>query len=187
MNWVDLSLITIVAVSAMLAFMRGLVREVLGVGAWIGAAWFAYVGFDFVRDRFRGWIGNPDLADPAAYGALFLGALILLSIVIGMVGKLVNASMLGGIDRTLGIVFGVARGMALIVVAYIGAGWVVTAERWPKPVQQARLLPYVYDAARWAAAQLPEAYRPNVTAPPAGREATAADLLHVTPSGRARP
>ena len=185
MNWVDLVILGVIVCSALLALMRGLVREVLSIAAWIGAAFFARWAFPFVQDRFRGWFGNDDVADPAAFGAMFLVALVFLSIVSGIVGGVVRGSVLGGLDRTLGMAFGVLRGLALVVFAYIAGGLIVTAERWPEPVLAARSLPYAHDGAVWATGFLPPEFRPTVAALPAGRQARAEDLLHATPQGRA--
>lgn len=185
MNWVDLVVIAVLAISALHAFLRGFVREVLGILAWGGAVYFAMETGGQVRDRFRGWIGNPDFADPAACGAMFLVALIFLSIITGMLGNLVRASGLGGVDRTVGVVYGLLRGAALVVAAYFAGGFVMPVERWPEPVQQARLLPQVHDAAQWVAERIPLAYRPAVPMLPAQRETRAIDLLHATPQGRA--
>ena len=185
MNWVDLVILAVLVVSALLAFMRGFAREVLGIGAWVGAGFFAAWSFPFVKERFHGWIANPDIADPAAFGAMFLVALLFLSIVAGMFGSLIRGSVLGGIDRTLGVAFGVVRGAALIVFAYIAAGMITTADKWPEPVLQARSLPYAYEGAVWVVNFLPDEYRPHLSAPPSGRETKAADLLHATPQGRA--
>lgn len=185
MNWVDLAVLAVIVVSGLLALMRGLVREVLSIAAWIGAGFVAAWAFPFVQERFRGWFGNNDIADPVAFGSMFLVALIFLSIVAGMVGGVVRGSVLGGLDRTLGMAFGVLRGAALVIFAYIAGGLVVTADRWPEPVLAARSLPYAHEGAVWATGFIPDAYRPTVTALPPGRETTAAQLLHATPQGRA--
>lgn len=184
MNWVDLIVIGVVAVSALLAFMRGFVREVLGIGAWIGAAFFAAWATPFVDARFLRWFG-PDYAKPAALTAMFLLALIVLSVISSMIGGIVRMSLLGGVDRTLGVVFGLLRGAVLVAFAYIAAGWVVTADRWPEPVLQARSLPYAYQLAVFATDLLPPDYRPNVTRPPTGRQTRADDLLRALPQGKA--
>jgi membrane protein required for colicin V production len=184
-NWVDLTILAVIGVSALLAFMRGFVREALSIGSWIGAGFFAIWAFPFVQERFRGWLVNPDLADPAAFGAMFLLALLILSIVSGMIGAVVRGSVLGGIDRTIGMAYGILRGAALVVFAYIAGGMIVGAEKWPDPVLEARSLPYAYAGALWAVGMLPEEYRPTLTTPPAGRVTKAEDLLHATPQGRA--
>jgi membrane protein required for colicin V production len=184
-NWVDLTILAVIAISASLAFARGLVREALSIGSWIGAGFFAVWAFPFVQERFRTWLVNPDIADPAAFGAMFVLALLVLSIVAGMIGALVRGSVLGGIDRTLGMAYGIVRGAALVIFAYIVGGMIVSADHWPEAVLQARSLPYAYAGATWAVGLLPEAYRPQLTAPPAGRATKAEDLLHATPQGRA--
>lgn len=185
MNWVDLAILGVILLSGLLALMRGFVREVLSIGAWIGAAFFAVWAYPFVQERFRGWIHNPDIADPAAFGAMYVLALLFLSIVAGMAGSVVRGSVLGGIDRTLGMAFGVVRGAALVAFAYIAAGLVVSADRWPPPVLEARSLPYAYQGAAWIVTFLPEDYRPRVTEPPAGKQTRAEDLLQATPQGSA--
>ncbi len=185
MNWVDLVVIAVLAISALHAFLRGFVREVLGILAWGGAVYFAMQTGDLVRDRFRGWIGNPDFADPAAYAAMFVLALIFLSVITSMLGNLVRSTGLGGVDRTIGVAYGVVRGAALVVAAYLAGGFVVAPERWPEAVQQARLLPQVHAAAVYVAGQLPRAYRPSVPELPGQRETRAIDLLHANPQGRA--
>jgi membrane protein required for colicin V production len=184
-NWVDSAVLGVVVISAILAMTRGFVREVLGIGGWIGAFFFATATVDYVRPTVRGWIANTDIADPVAYVGMFLIGLVALSIVTGMIGGAVRSSMLGGVDRTLGVVFGIARAAVLIAAAYIGSGFVVSSERWPEPVKDARSLPYVYEFATWLVQFLPQDYRPNVIAPPPGRQTSAADLLQPTPQGRA--
>jgi membrane protein required for colicin V production len=184
-NWVDLAILAVILFSGLLAFMRGFVREVLSIGAWIGAGLFAMWAFPFVQERFRGWIANADLADPIAFGAMFLASLIFLSVIAGMIGAVVRGSVLGGIDRTLGMAFGLVRGAALVVFAYIAGGLVVSADHWPEPVLSARSLPYAHDAAVVVVSYLPVEYRPKISDLPQGRETRAENLLHATPQGRA--
>ena len=185
MTWVDLVVLGVMAVSAGLAFVRGFVREVLGIGAWVAAALVAVWAFPYARPRFREGLGAPDLVDPVTRAAVFIVTLLILLLVSHWVGALVRRSALGGVDRTFGLVFGLVRGAALVVFAYIAAGLVIPVDRWPEPVLQARALPLTYAGAAWATARLPQDYRPKLQAPPAGRQATAEDLLRATPQGRA--
>ncbi len=185
MTWVDLVVLAVLLLSALLAFMRGLVREVLGLGAWIGAIFAAVWALPRVRPQFQQWLGTSPWVDPVAFGVVFVIALIVLMLISRWISALVRASPIGGLDRTLGLVFGLARGAAVLVLAYIIAGMVVQVDRWPDVVLQARSLPLVYQGATWVVERLPVDHRPQLYAPPEGREATADSLLHATPQGRA--
>jgi membrane protein required for colicin V production len=183
-NWVDFVVFAVLFISGFLAFLRGMVREVLGILAWIGAAAVAVWAFPTVQPWFRELIQNADIADPVAFGLVFLVTLILLSVVANLFGGLVRNSMLSGLDRTLGVLFGIARGAALVVIAYILGGMVMPTDHWPPPVLQARTLPMAYQGAVWATGFVPDDYRPKIYPPP-GPLTRAADLLNAPPQGRA--
>ena len=186
MTWVDLAVFGFVAISGLLAFARGFVREVLGVGAWVGAVAAAILALPNMRPLVRQWFPTPDWVDPVSFIVVFLISLIVLMVVAGMLGRIARRSALGGIDRTLGLVFGLARGAAVVIVAYILGQMVLPIERWPEAVLNARTLTPTYEAARWVREQLPETYRPHAfEAPPLGRATTAEALLHANPQGRA--
>ncbi len=164
MTSADFVLLAVVAVSAIVAFIRGFVREVLGIAAWVAAAYVAYAGFPAANPIVRGWISNQHIADPATYGIVFVIALIAFTIVTNLIGRMVRGSALGGVDRTLGLAYGVLRGALIVMVAYILAGMAIPPVEWPKPVRAARLLPFTHDGAVWLAGLLPQAYRPKVAA-----------------------
>ena len=185
MTWVDLAVLGILAVSALLAFMRGLVREVLGIGAWVGAVLAAIYAMPTARGVARQWISEPAWIDPVAFLSVFLLTLIVLSVVARLFSGVVRGSVLGGVDRTLGLVFGLVRGAALVILAYIVAGLVEPVDRWPSPVLEARALTPAFRGASWVVQQLPADYRPRIYPPPPGRESTAEALFHATPQGRA--
>ena len=185
MTWVDFVVLGVVAISGLLALSRGFVREVLGVGAWIGAAVFTYWGTPLARPQFEQWIRSREWAGFAAMACLFLCSLLALMLLSRWIGTLVRGSVLGGLDRTLGLVFGLARGAALVVFAYIAVGMVIPIDHWPDPVLKARSLPVAYAGAAWAVAFLPPDDRPRVYPPPAERTSTAEELLRAQPLGRA--
>jgi membrane protein required for colicin V production len=187
MNWVDLVVLAVLALSGLLAFMRGLVREVLGLGAWVAAAVVAssYGLYPTVQPYMAKQFADPTTANIVAFGSVFIVTLIILWIIAGTLGALVRDSVLGGLDRTLGLVFGIARGAVLVALLYVLVGMAVPAEQWPQPVLQARALLPVYHEAEWLASQLPEGYRPTVTPPPSEKPTSSADLLQPKPEGRA--
>ena len=185
MNLVDLCVLAVIAVSALLGLSRGVVRELLGLLSWTAAGYGAWLYGPQLMPLTQRAIGNPDLADPAAYVIAFVVLLIILSLLSNLVGRLVSLSALGGLDRTLGLLFGLARGALLLIIAYIPLAQMLPPDKWPPQVQEARSLPLIYDGAQWAAAQLPPLYRPRVAPPPDGRPTTSADLLQASPEGSA--
>lgn len=187
MTWVDLAILVVVAISVVLAFMRGFVREALGILAWGGAGYFSHIAIGAVRLPVRDLVGNPEMADIISHAGLFLIALVLLSLATSVVAQIIHGLGLGALDRTLGIVFGLARGALLAIAAYIGAGWVTVPERWPPPVREARLLPLVADGAARLAGYIPERFRPSVPIPPPMPATRSLDLLQAVPLGRQSP
>ena len=185
MTIVDLGVLVILAVSALLGLSRGLVREILGLASWVLAGYGAYRFGPQAIPMAEQAIGNKDVADPAAYIAVFVVLLIVLSLVANLVGGMVRVSVLGGLDRTLGLLFGLVRGAALLVAIYIPLSLMLPPEKWPQAALHARSLPLIYDAAVWVVDKLPAGANLRVAPPPTGPETTEAELLHATPEGRA--
>ncbi len=187
MNSTDLAVLALMLVSGLLGVMRGLVREVLGVAAWAIATVVAspYGAFPYIAPWMRRQVADPGIADAVAFGGVFLVVLVTLWLVVRRISSAVRGSALGGLDRTMGLVFGLGRGATLLVVAYILLGIGLAIEQWPTPILEARSLPTIHRGAEWLAAQLPPKYRPAVARPPLGRTTTAADLMRANPVGRA--
>ena len=187
MNWVDIIVLAVLALSALLAFARGLVREALGVAAWVVAALVAspYGLFPYVQPWMHGQFSDGSTADVVAFGAVFLVTLIVLWVVAGALSSFVQRSALGGLDRTLGLLFGLARGAAILGAVYVLAGIALPPDQWPPPLVQARSIHLLYRDAEWLADKVPAQYRPVVAPPPSQPRTTAAELLQPQPTGRA--
>ncbi|WP_374298987.1 CvpA family protein [Ferrovibrio sp.] len=134
-NIVDLIVIVVLLLSALLALFRGLVKEVLSVAGWVAALAATYFFFPFARDIARVYISNLYLYTAAAGAALFLPTLILCSLLTHWISERVRASFISAVDRSLGFLFGLARGALIVVVA-----WWVTDRLVPVPTQPAWLL-----------------------------------------------
>jgi len=184
MNVADAGVVAVVVISALIGFARGFIREVFGVGAWVGAIILAVWFHELVLPPILRWTSDPSIATPLSYGAIFLPSLIVLSIVSGAIGNAVRGSMLGSLDRTMGLAFGVARAGLLLAAAYVVLGWLQPPPAWPEPVKEARSTPYVYALAVWLVNYLPEQYRPNIVPPPMP-VVNHTDLLQPNPRGRA--
>ena len=177
MTWVDLIVLAVLALSAGLAYLRGFVEEVLGVGAWVGATLAGLALLPMVRPLVTG-VDPPWLADALAVAGVFLAVLVVLKLAIGFVARRVQNSMLGSTDRALGMLFGLLRGAFLLVVAYILAGMVLPGvERWPAVVRDSRSLPLVAGGADWVVAKLPLRFQPSVLLPPPRPGPSMEDLL----------
>jgi membrane protein required for colicin V production len=187
MTSVDLGLLGVMALSGLLAFSRGLVREVLSISAWIGAVVVAIEFLPAARPLLVRYMPSPEWVDPAGYILLFLVSLIVFSLVAKTIGRAVRTSVVGGVDRTLGLVFGLARGAALAVAAYIVATWVTPPDHWPDQVLESRSLPFIYSGAAWVARQIPpdSDYHFSVTPPPPSRQTALDGIINTSPSGRA--
>lgn len=123
---VDAVVLGVVLISGMLAFARGLVRELLSIAAWIGAAVVAFIFAPAVEPLtreipvLRDVIGTScELGVLAGFAILFALALIVFSIFTPLVAGAVQRSALGPVDQGLGFLFGVARGVLLALIAFL--------------------------------------------------------------------
>ena len=118
--------VLILAVSALLAYSRGIVREVLSIAGWIVAGVVAFIFAAQVEPLVREvpLLGelietSCELSILVAFAAVFIVALIVVSIFTPLVSGAIQNSALGSLDQGLGFLFGLLRGALLIVVALI--------------------------------------------------------------------
>lgn len=152
----DVILFVIVLLSGILAMLRGFTREVLSILSWVvafGAAAWAYLN---MREQAREFVQPDWLADIVLIAGAFLIVLIIVSFITMRLTDLILDSRVGAIDRTLGFVFGVARGALLVIVAYLFFTWLVPAEQQPDWVQTAQSRPYMDSAREVILSYLPE-------------------------------
>jgi membrane protein required for colicin V production len=116
----------IILVSSILAFSRGLVRELMAILGWIGAAVAAYYFAPGVQPLVKELpVVGEFLADScelsvvAAFAGVFVVGLIVAALFTPLFSGAVQRSALGGIDQALGFLFGAARGILLIAVGFI--------------------------------------------------------------------
>lgn len=128
-------LIGLMLISGVLAMIRGFSREILSVGSWIAAAVAAFYFFPrlspFVGQYTAQISESKTLADLGAAGIIFAITLIVVSLITMRVADFIVDSRIGALDRTLGFVFGAARGALLVVVALLFYNWLVPENQWP--------------------------------------------------------
>ncbi len=143
----DAGIVLVLVLSALLAFARGLVREVLAVGAWVGAIVAVIFGLPQVRPFAREMISVPLLADAVAGTVLFIVALIVLSMLTRGIANRVRDSALNAVDRSLGAVFGLLRGALLVCLAYLPVEWLMPPPEQPAWLRDAKTMPLVVEGA----------------------------------------
>lgn len=164
LNPVDVAVVTVLLISALMAFARGFVREVLSVAAWIGAALATLWLFPLAAPYTRVYISTQYVADGVTILGVFTLSLIALSVVTSTISGKVQESSLSAIDRSLGFAFGVVRGAVLVSLAYLFAAWL-----WPEqPVwlREAKAKPFLETGA-----DILRGFLPNADLSPAQREA----------------
>lgn len=140
----DAAALAVIIVSAVMAFLQGLLREVFSIVALIAGAVAALYGLPFVSPMFMAWISPPLLAQLAAAITLFFVVFVAVTAATSLLTRMLHkSSEIGAIDRGAGLLFGVARGLlvlsllVLILRAITGApqapmpGWIANARLYP--------------------------------------------------------
>jgi len=122
---VDGGVAIIIVMSALLAYARGMVREVMAIAGWISAAVLAFIFADLAKPLVRQipYLGDLlgdscELLILTSFAIIFAGALLIVSLFTPLFSSLVQKSIFGGFDQILGFLFGVSRGVILVAVAF---------------------------------------------------------------------
>ena len=135
--------IGVVLFSAVLAMVRGFSREVLSIASWAGSAAAAFYLYPLVLPFAAKYTSDPKIAIAGSAGVVFLVALIVISFITSRIADFIIDSRIGALDRTLGFLFGVARGLLLIVVAVAFWNWLVGPEQSPAWIKEAKSKPFL--------------------------------------------
>lgn len=127
----------VIILSALLAYGRGLVREAMAILGWIAAAILAFLFAPKVEPLVREIpvIGDfladsCELSIIGAFAVVFAIALIVVSLFTPLFSSLVQRSVFGGLDQGLGFIFGVARGILLVAIAFFVYSTVITDQQF---------------------------------------------------------
>jgi membrane protein required for colicin V production len=147
----DFILLGIMLVSGLLALARGFTREVLSLVAWGAAAVAAYAAIkqpafvEFAKTNVP-YLDKEILAQIAVGAVAFLIVLVIVSIISVKISDYVVDSSAGSFDRTLGFIFGVARGFVFVAIAYLFYGWLLPFDKQETWVRTAYSLPMIKSA-----------------------------------------
>lgn len=140
---VDFVVLGILLISGLIAAYRGFMKETLTVSAWFVAALAAVFVWPVAKPFARSLLQPDMLADILALLGVFLALLIPASFVSFRLTELVRGTHAGPLDRSLGFVFGIARGLLVVGLGYIVYSALAPVAKQPEWVREARLLPVV--------------------------------------------
>lgn len=127
-SYLDLGFLGVVLVSALLAMLRGVTREVMAILSWGAAAAAAILFYPQVLPYLSDssspiFIAKDTLRPYVAGGAIFFGVLIIVSLITIRISDAILDSKIGALDRSLGFVFGAVRGLLLCAIGFIFFNW----------------------------------------------------------------
>ncbi|MEB2846193.1 colicin V production protein [Rhizobiales bacterium RZME27] len=156
--------------SAVLAMVRGFSREVLSIASWVGSVAAAYYLYPLLLPYAKNYTADDRIALAASLGIVFLVALIIITFITTKIADFIIDSRIGALDRTLGFLFGAARGVLLLVVALAFWNWLVGAQAQPEWVKNAKSKPFMDSLVVRLVAALPENVEARARARLSGKE-----------------
>lgn len=158
----DVGVAVLILLSALLAMARGFTREVLSLATWAGSAALAAYAYFRHRDIMQQYISEQIVADVVTVLGTFIVALIILHLITMRIADFVVDSRIGPLDRSLGFVFGVVRGILIAVVVVIFGMWLL-----PQNIQafakDSKTLPWLQDLGQSLISVLPDDLEKQVT------------------------
>jgi len=152
---VDVGVAVLVLISAILATARGFTREILSLATWAGSAAIAAYMYFYHKDIAAAYIKEELVATGVTVVGTFLVALIVLHLLTMWIGDLVVDSRVGPLDRSLGFVFGAARGILICVVAAVFANFLLSSNL-PPMVSDAKSYPPLLSSGEYLITLLPD-------------------------------
>jgi len=152
----DVVLIVVMLISGLLAMVRGFMREILSIAAWGAAAITTLYSFNKLLPTAKTYFSNDTVAAVVVVAGTFIGTLIVVSVITVRISDMILDSRIGALDRTLGFLFGLARGLLIVVVAYQFFIWLVPDKQRPDWVTGAKSRVVLQGTGEWLMALLPD-------------------------------
>ena len=152
----DLVLLSVMLISGLLAMVRGFMREILSIAAWGAAALVTLYAFAKLLPTAKTYFNNDTVASIVVVAGTFVGTLIVVSVITVRISDMILDSRIGALDRTLGFLFGLARGLLIVVVAYQFFIWLVPDKQQPDWVSSAKSRVVLQGTGDWLKSLLPD-------------------------------
>jgi membrane protein required for colicin V production len=153
-NWIDFVFIGLILISGLISLYRGFVREVFSVVTWVVAIWVGVRFAGTVAAYLPAGLTDDTLRLGIAFAVLFVLVLIVGGVIGIVMTRLVRGTGLTGTDRSLGIVFGLLRGVLIVaLLVFVASLTLMVEEPW---WQESRLVPEFERIVGWVLEQVPE-------------------------------
>ena len=159
---VDIFIAIVLLVSAVLSFSRGFTSEMLGIGAWFVAGIAGFYAMPLLEPYTLKYLHTPVLANLAAFAAVALLTLVVLTLIFSRVTDKVQKSVLNRLDHFLGFIFGLLRGVVILVLVYF-LMMTLTPKTLEDYQKQSKAFPYLERVTDSVKEHLPESLFDNPT------------------------
>jgi len=152
----DIILLAVMLISGLFAMIRGFMREILSIASWAAAALASVYAYPRLLPQAKQYFNSDMFAAAAVVGGVFIGTLIIVSIFTIKISDMVLDSRAGALDRTLGFLYGLARGLVIVVVAFLFFAWLVPEKSQPAWVRDAKSKVVLKGTGDWLMSMLPD-------------------------------
>ena len=150
---IDWVILAVVVVSALISLKRGFVKEALSLASWFAAFLVARFFSANLATLLVGQIETNSLRWIVAFVILFAGTLVVCALLNYLLSEVVRMTGLSGTDRVFGMVFGLARGLLILVaIVFLAQFTPVAQDQW---WQDSLFIPHLETVADWARKTLP--------------------------------
>lgn len=144
MNKFDFIFLGMLLLSAVTGLVRGVTKEILSLVSWLGAVAMAYLLFPLTQHLARSQITNPMLADGVTIFGIFIVFLVVLTLISHFLTSQVRQSALSGVDRSMGVAYGLLRGCAILFILELLTSCLWLRPEHPDIIKQSRFANFMY-------------------------------------------
>lgn len=127
LNWFDITILTIILLSSIFAFLKGFIKTIFSFITWAGALAITFFSYPGAYAYLSGFMDNPRIAMAFASLGIFIISFVILAIIDGQATELFDRYRWGVMDRTLGLAFGFLRGFVIVLLLFFSMRMTIVA------------------------------------------------------------
>ncbi len=159
MTLFDWTIVGILAVSTLIAMVRGFLLEAISLAGLILGLWLAFWNYHLLAAPIRRVLHSPGAADALAFLLIAFGVMLIAALLARLLSRAASSLGLGGLDSLFGALFGVVRGYLFVLVAIVAIAAFFPGSNW---MRGSRLAPWFLSAANGVSAGAPAELRGKI-------------------------